>query len=702
MRVAVLGGGHGCYAAAAELSERGHEVWFWRRGAEAFAPVLDRRTIRIRDAKGDRDVAIAHPTLSLEEAIKSAELVVIPLPADTHEDLALACAPYWRDGQVVFLPPGTLGSILFLQAARAAGNMADVSFAETGTLPYLVRKHGPAEIVVSAYATRLPTGVFPSKNADHAFALLEQAYPAIERIEDGLSGGLMNAGPIIHPPLILMNAGPLEYFPAWDIHNEGTQPSIRAVTTALDQERIALREALGYGAPHFPLADHYTLDGDEWMYGNAAHEKLTDSGDWREKIDLKTHRYMREDTALGLSMLVSIGRWLGTPTPVASGLLAMASAITGEDLYASGRTLESLGLDRLDRKAMADYLHHGPGANDHPRAQGTGRARIGAIGAGRMGRGIAVAFALAGHEVALIDIKPRDGADAARLAAEAMQEIERDLVFLKSVDLIDEAGVASALQRVAFADRAAAPGAIAGCDLLFEGVPETVEAKRACFAFVGEHVRDDAIIASTTSTIDAETLAPLVRGPERFLNAHWLNPAYLMPLVEISPSACTAPEIVDRLRAIMTAIGKVPINCAASPGYIVPRIQALAMNEAARMAEEGVASPDEIDMAVRVGFGLRFAVLGLLEFIDWGGGDILHHASAFLSDKIDHGRFAAPAIIGENMARHRRGLRDGAGFYDYAGVDLDAYRTARLSDFVAALRQRGLLPVVARAAKPVA
>jgi opine dehydrogenase len=359
MRVAVLGGGHGCYAAAVELSEKGHEVWFWRRGAEAFAPVLEKRSIRIRDSRGDREVAIAHPTLSLEEAITSAEVVVIPLPADTHADLAVACAPYWRDGQVAFLPPGTLGSILFAQAARAAGNSADVSFAETGTLPYLVRKHGPAEIVVSAYATRLPTGVFPARNADHAFGLLEQVYPAIERIEDGLSGGLMNAGPIIHPPLILMNAGPLEYFPAWDIHNEGTQPSIRAVTTALDNERIVLREALGYRAPHFPLADHYTLDGDEWMYGNAAHEKLTDSGDWREKIDLKTHRYMREDTALGLSMLVSIGRWLGVETPVASGLLAMASAITGEDLYAAGRTLESLGLDTLDRNAMKDFLHDG-------------------------------------------------------------------------------------------------------------------------------------------------------------------------------------------------------------------------------------------------------------------------------------------------------------------------------------------------------
>ncbi len=359
MKVAVIGGGNGCYAAAAELTEAGHEVWLWRRDAAAFGPLLEDRTLTVRGVGGEREVTIAHLTGSLQEAMCSAEAVILPLPATTHDGLAEQCAPLWRDGQVAFLPPGTLGSIIFAQAARTAGNDADVSFAETGTLPYLVRKHGPKSIVLSGKATRLPTGVFPACNADHAFAILCQLYPAIEPVEDALSGALMNAGPVIHPPLILMNAGPLEHFPAWDIHNEGTQPSIRAVTTALDAERIAVREALGYGAPHFPLADHYATDGDEWMYGRNAHKVVTDSGDWREDIDLKRHRYMREDTALGLSLLVSIGRWAEVPTPVAAGLLAMASAITGDDLYAQGRTLERLGLAGLSKAEMKGYLAHG-------------------------------------------------------------------------------------------------------------------------------------------------------------------------------------------------------------------------------------------------------------------------------------------------------------------------------------------------------
>jgi len=359
MEIAVLGGGHGCYAAAAELSETGHKVRFWRRDKAGLQPVIDTGSIHVMDFKGEREVKIHKPTTSLSEAIKGAEVIVIPLPALTHEALGEKIAPLLKNGQVVFLPPGTFGSYILARKMREAGNIADVTFGETGTLPYLARKHGPRYIVISGYAKRLPTGFFPAKNSTRAFDILKQAYPAIEPCEDALSGALMNAGPIIHPPLIMMNAGPLEHFEAWDIHKEGTQPSIRRVTDALDAERIAVREALGYGAPHFPLADHYTSDGEEWMYGNGAHEKLTDSGDWCEKIDLQSHRYMTEDTALGLSLIVSVGRWTGTATPVAAGFLALASAITGQDLYAKGRTLESFGLDGLSISGMKDLLHNG-------------------------------------------------------------------------------------------------------------------------------------------------------------------------------------------------------------------------------------------------------------------------------------------------------------------------------------------------------
>lgn len=360
MDIAILGGGHGCYAAAAELSEKGHAVRLWRRDQEQLTPLLENPNINILDSNGKRSVKISKVTSSLAEAVEGASLIVIPLPATSHETLAAQLATLLVDGQVVFLPPGTFGSFIFAKAMKDAGNDADVSFAETGTLPYLARKHGKRDVVISCYATRLPAGVMPAKNTDYAFSILKKAYP-VEFCADVLSAALMNAGPIIHPPLILMNAGPLEHFETWDIHNEGTQPSIRRVTTKLDIERMAVRESLGYGAPHFPLADHYNAEGDEWMYGRSAHEKLTDSGDWREDIKLKTHRYMLEDTRLGLSFLVSVGRWANVPTPVAAGLLSIASAVAERDLYNEGRTLENLGLVDLSKEQLQQILSSGLG-----------------------------------------------------------------------------------------------------------------------------------------------------------------------------------------------------------------------------------------------------------------------------------------------------------------------------------------------------
>jgi opine dehydrogenase len=358
MKIAVLGGGNGSYAAAADLSEAGHEVRFWRRDAEAFKPVLDSRTIHLRDFRGVRDIAIAKPTTDISEAVRGAELIVAPTPAFAQHDLAVTLAPHLKSGQVIFLPPGTFGSYLMTKVLRDVGSRAEVTIAETGTLPWLTRKHGPNEVAITTRATRLPTGAFPAKRTDEAFAVISQAFPgAIERVEDALSGALMNAGPIIHPPLIIMNAGPIEHFERWDIHKEGTQPSIRRVHDALDAERIAIREALGYSAPHFPLADHYNTSN--WMYGKLAHDKLVDSGDWHEHLDLKTHRYLREDIGLGLAFLVSVGHLCNVPVPVAAGLLAIAGAASGNDFAKTGRTLQSLGLANESKDSLLKLLQQG-------------------------------------------------------------------------------------------------------------------------------------------------------------------------------------------------------------------------------------------------------------------------------------------------------------------------------------------------------
>ena len=255
MRIAVLGGGNGSFAAAGDMALNGHEVRLWRRDAAAVAAHhAAGGSIVVKDFRGRHEVKPALITTEIGEAVRDAELILCPAPATAQGDIARALAPHLTDGQVVFLPPGTFGSYIFAKAQRDAGNRADAAFAETGTLPWLTRKHGPFDVAITIRAKRLPTGVLPLRLNDHALATIGRAFPGvIEDCGDALSGALMNAGPIIHPPLITMNAAPLEHFERWDIHKEGTQPAVRRVTDALDAERIAVREALGYGAPHFPL-----------------------------------------------------------------------------------------------------------------------------------------------------------------------------------------------------------------------------------------------------------------------------------------------------------------------------------------------------------------------------------------------------------------------------------------------------------------
>jgi 3-hydroxybutyryl-CoA dehydrogenase len=315
---------------------------------------------------------------------------------------------------------------------------------------------------------------------------------------------------------------------------------------------------------------------------------------------------------------------------------------------------------------------------------------IACLGAGRMGRGIAVVFAYAGHDVALVDVKTRDNASFEKLSGDALNEVRTVLGTLASFGLFDPAAVESLMTRVSVVPEGAAQAALSSASIIFEGVPEVLDLKREALARASRLAGPKPIIASTTSTILVDDLSSAVEHPERFLNAHWLNPAFLVPLVELSPGVATDPAITARVKALLEGVGKVPVVCAARPGYIVPRIQALAMNEAARMVEEGVASAEDIDKAVKYGFGFRFAVLGMLEFIDWGGGDILYYASRYLTGALANERYAAPDIVERNMAEGRRGLRDGAGFLNYEGLDVEAYRGERLKALVDLLAHFGL------------
>ena len=321
---------------------------------------------------------------------------------------------------------------------------------------------------------------------------------------------------------------------------------------------------------------------------------------------------------------------------------------------------------------------------------------IAALGAGRMGRGIAQAFAFAGHGVLLIDMKDRRPDETVALEQSSLAEIRANLTALAELEAFDDTLTDGVMGRIRFVSAGGAAEALHGTGLAFECVPEVMDAKQAALAFAGRHLSKQAVLASTTSTFLSTELAQHTPRSERFLNAHWLNPAYLIPLVELSPHPRTSAESLALVRDTLAGIGKTPVVCAPSPGYIVPRLQVLVMNEVARMIEQGVATAEEIDRATRHGFGVRYAGMGVAEFIDYGGNETLYYASRYLSEALGDDRYAPPRIVRENMNSGQNGLREGMGLYDWSQTNKDAYRRDVLARLVEQLKNQKLLPRPAR------
>jgi 3-hydroxybutyryl-CoA dehydrogenase len=307
------------------------------------------------------------------------------------------------------------------------------------------------------------------------------------------------------------------------------------------------------------------------------------------------------------------------------------------------------------------------------------------LGAGRIGRQIALAFALGGSRVSLVDVKERPAGGAAAVFADARREIRRDLALMAEEGVIERGEIAPALDRIE--DRIGLDE-LDNCRFVQEALPELVELKREILGRASASVSPETIIASTSSTISPRHMADAVRGAERFLVVHWLNPAHIIPLVEVVPGRATASAVVERTIAVLEKLGKVPVRCADSPGFIGPRMQALLMNEAVRLVEEGVATPEDVDRAFRAGMGFRYATVGIFEFIDWGGVDILHRASSFLAKALGDERFRPARLVEEKIARNELGPKTGRGFFDYTGDRREAFETAKVRALLRQLRRQ--------------
>jgi 3-hydroxybutyryl-CoA dehydrogenase len=309
---------------------------------------------------------------------------------------------------------------------------------------------------------------------------------------------------------------------------------------------------------------------------------------------------------------------------------------------------------------------------------------VAVLGPGRIGRQIALAFALGGHRTLLVDLKERPGVERATAFSDARREIARDLRLMAEEGVIGQGEIAPALGRIE--DRIGL-GNLRDCAFVQEALPELPDLKRDIFRRLAECLEPEAILASTSSTISPAHLVDAVEFPERFLVAHWLNPAHIIPLVEVVPSVHTAEEVVERTLALLEALGKVPVRCGDSPGFIGPRLQALLMNEAVRLVEEGVATPEDVDRAFKAGMGFRYAQIGIFEFIDWGGVDILHRASGFLAEALGDDRFKPARLVEEKIARNELGPKTGRGFFDYTGDRRERFETEKIRALLRQLKR---------------
>ena len=354
MIVAVLGGGNGGYATAADLALAGHRVRWWRRsGADAAPP-----TLALTGEGRQGDARLERTTGDLRDALDGADVVIVPLPATAQEDVARQLAPHVRETQIIVLTPGTLGAYVAPLEIGLAGGTLPFATAETGTLPYLTRKTGAAAVAAPVLAANLPVGVFPASRSEPVLARLRELFPALRPCVDVLDTALTNAGPVIHPPLVLLNAGAIDAG-RFDVHAAGTTASVRRLIDAVDAERVASRRGLGYPAPHYEVATLYDESrAAEGLYGAGAHAKLVASGLWEEVLTLE-HRYVTEDVALGLSLFESAARTAVVESPATTGLLQVFGALLGRTLTGRGRALDHLGLGEFTLREVRSLMQEG-------------------------------------------------------------------------------------------------------------------------------------------------------------------------------------------------------------------------------------------------------------------------------------------------------------------------------------------------------
>jgi 3-hydroxybutyryl-CoA dehydrogenase len=311
---------------------------------------------------------------------------------------------------------------------------------------------------------------------------------------------------------------------------------------------------------------------------------------------------------------------------------------------------------------------------------------IAVVGSGYMGGGIAQVLALAGDDVRIADVSAEvAAASRERLLAEASQFVADGLFPADAVARIDARLTASASIEEAVAD----------ADVVEEAVPERLELKRETLARISAAARPDAVIGSNTSTILIGSMASAVEHPERFLGIHFSNPAPFIPGVEVIPHEGTDERAVAVAEALVASTGKQAARVADATGFVLNRLQYALFQEATRIADEGIASADDIDTIVRTTFGFRLPFFGPFAIADMAGLDVYAFCYESLQTRWPE-RFATPPSLAAHVAAGELGTKTGAGYLDVPAErtpELVAYRNRAYVAMQKLLDELGPAPI---------
>jgi 3-hydroxybutyryl-CoA dehydrogenase len=286
--------------------------------------------------------------------------------------------------------------------------------------------------------------------------------------------------------------------------------------------------------------------------------------------------------------------------------------------------------------------------------------KVGVLGCGLMGSGIAQVCAMAGFEVTVLEVEQKylDKGFAGiekSLGKFAERPVEKGGITPAQKDEI-RARLRGTTNKADLAD----------CDIVIEAIIENVEEKKKMWASVDSIVKKEAIFASNTSSISVTELLTAVKRPERFIGLHFFNPVPLMKLVEVVKTIATAPEVYDAAYLFAQRLGKVPVRTSDKTGFIVNRLLVPYLLDAIRAYEEGVGSIEDIDNAMKLGCGYPMGPFTLLDFV---GLDTTYYITQVMYDEFKERRFASPPLLKRMVMAGWYGRKSGRGFYDYSNPE---------------------------------